>query len=164
MAEENNAPVVEPENNSTPNQADNERRFTQSDIDKIVKQRLERERAKHSDDLAAAESRRQEAEEALQTATQERDALKAEKTRREMVEKVASEVKLPYQAINMLQGATVEELKANAEVLRASMPMYPVTTDSGTVQPVPITREQIDAIKDRDEREKMMLEHLDLYK
>ena len=155
--------VTTTEENKTPEPADNERKFTQADIDKIVKQRLERERAKHSEDLATAESKRQEAEEALQTAKQERDALQAEKSRREMVEKVAGEVKLPYAAVSMLQGATAEELKANAEALRASMPMYPVTNDNGTVQPSPITREQIDKIEDRDKREAMMLQHLDLY-
>ena len=162
--EDNTTQVVTIEdNNKTPETVDNERKFTQADIDKIVKQRLERERAKHSEDLTTAESKRQEAEEALQAAKQERDALQAEKARREMVEKVASEVKLPFAAVSMLQGATAEELKANAEALRASVSMYPVTTDKGTVQPSPITREQIDKIEDREKREAMMLQHLDLY-
>lgn len=96
--------------------------------------------------------------------TKELEALKASKAHDEAVLKVSSETGIPA---NLLKGDNEEELNAFAQSLTSYMeaqkPSYP--TDKGAGQNSPrITREQIFAIKNPQERQKVIAENLDLFK
>ena len=125
-----------------------EKTFNQAELDKIVGERLAREREKYADYEALKEkaSRLDTIEEAnkteLQKATEkaaalksELDALKKEKEVRELRETVAKETGIP---VNLLTGITVDECKAQAEAIKAyANPSYPTVTDHGELQRQP---------------------------
>jgi len=121
--------------------SDDEKKFTQADVDRIVQERLNREKAKYADyeDLkaenAALKAKIAEAETAGKAATL--DTLK---------QKVVTDLKLPPSLAGRLQGATEEELKADgAKLLKELGPREPV---GGGGQPPgdvkkPLTREAV---------------------
>ena len=99
-------------------------------------------------------------------ATAEVEALKAQIAHRDLVDKVAEATGVPR---TLLQGTTEEELTASAEAVKAYAsaqtpppPPYPDDKGGGT-SPSPITREQIEAIKDPIERVKVRAKHMNLY-
>ena len=132
-----------------------EKTFNQAELDKIVGERLAREREKYADYEALKEkaSRLDTIEEAnkteLQKATEkatklesELSALKKEKEVRELRETVSKETGIP---VNLLTGNTVDECKAQAEAIKAfANPSYPTVTDHGEPQRQPqgSTKEQ----------------------
>lgn len=132
-----------------------EKTFNQAELDKIVGERLAREREKYADYEAFKEkaSRFDALEEAnkteLQKATEkaaklesELSALKKEKEVRELRETVAKETGIP---VTLLTGNTADECKAQAEAIRAfANPTYPTVTDHGELQKQPqgTTKEQ----------------------
>ena len=119
--------------------------FTQEDVDRIVGDRLSRERAKYADYDALKEkaARWDAAEEAnkteLQKAQESRDALQKEldglkqaAALREMRDKVAEETGVPA---SLLTGATEEDCKAQADAIKAfAKPGYPDVRDGGEAQ------------------------------
>ena len=92
-------------------------------------------------------------------------ALTERMAHRDLVDKVSDETGVPR---SLLKGATEEELVASAEAVKAyasaqaPAPKYPEDKGGGTV-PSPITREQIEAIKDPVERVRVRSEHMNLY-
>ena len=99
-------------------------------------------------------------------AAAEVEALKAQIAHRDLVDKVAEATGVPR---TLLQGTTEEELTASAEAVKAyesaqtpPPPPYPDDKGGGT-SPSPITREQIEAIKDPIERVKVRAKHMNLY-
>lgn len=125
-----------------------EKTFTQAELDKIVGERLAREREKYSDYETFKEkaSRFDSLEEAnkteLQKATEkaakletELSALKKEREVRELRENVAKETGIP---VNLLTGNTADECKAQAEAIKAfATPSYPTVMDHGELQRQP---------------------------
>lgn len=122
-----------------------ERTFTQAELDAIIGDRLNRERAKYADyDTlkekagkfdAAEEANKTELQKATDKATElekKYNALLAENTAREMREKVAKEMNVPA---NLLNGATEDECKAQAKaILEFAKPGgYPAVRDKGEV-------------------------------
>lgn len=117
-----------------------EKTFTQAELDKIVGERLAREREKYADYEAIKEkaSKLDSLEEAskseLQKATEKAAALenelttlKKEKELREMREKVSKETGVPQ---SLLTGSSVEECNAQAEAIKAyATPGYPTVKD-----------------------------------
>ena len=115
-----------------------ERTFTQAELDAIVKERLRRERERHADydELKAKAAKFDEAEEAskseLQKATERADALQKEldgmraaQQRQTLVAKVAKETGVDAELLATMSGATEEEVKANAELLKAKFAAVP---------------------------------------
>lgn len=121
--------------------------FTQADVDKIVGDRLQRERSKYSDYEALkgkadkydeiVESGKTE----LQKAMEKNEALEAELSSmkkaeaiREIKIKVATETGIPA---HLLTGETEEACREQAEAIKAfAKPAYPVIKDGGEVQNV----------------------------
>lgn len=129
---------------STPGEEN--RTFTQAEVDRIVGDRLSRERSKYADyeSLREKATRLDEMEEAnkteLQKATEranslqkELDAMKSAEAVRTVREKVSTESGVPA---NLLTGATEEECKAQAEAIKAfaKPSAYPSVKDCGEVQ------------------------------
>jgi len=117
---------------------DGDKKFTQADVDRIVQERLAREKAKY-EELEA-----------------ERDALKDkvaeyEKTSLDTLkQKVVSDLKLPPSLAGRLQGTTEAELKADGEKLLKELgPKEPVGGGGNPPGEVkkPLTREAVKAMK-----------------
>ena len=121
--------------------ANEERTFTQDEVNQMIGERLARERAKYSnyDELEAKAQKFDEIEEKskteLQKAQEERDAFKAElegmkkaNSVRELREKVAKEKNIPA---NLLTGETEEDCAAQADaILSFAMPnAYPAVKE-----------------------------------
>ena len=109
--------------------------------------------------LADATKRAEEAE--AKVADYERRAERAG-----IVAEVAAERGVDAELLGRMSGDTREEVEANADFIAqklAGKPMYPSVTDNGQKKTPPITKEQIEAIKDPRERIKARAQHLDLY-
>jgi len=123
-----------------------EQTFTQDDLNKIVGERLAREREKYADydvlkakaekyDEAteAAKSELQKAQERASSLESELNGLKKANEVREIRETVAKESGVP---VSLLTGTTADECKAQAEgILKFAKPAgYPVIKDGGEVK------------------------------
>lgn len=100
-----------------------ERMVPQAEVDRIVQERIARERAKYAD-----HSQLQESVQTLtgerDTIASERDALKGEKATAEIENlklRVALSKSVPADLIDRLKGSTQEELEADAEVLLGAL-------------------------------------------
>ena len=125
-----------------------EKTFNQAELDKIVGERLAREREKYADYEALKEkaSKLDTIEEANKTELQkitekaaklesELSALKKEKEVRDIRETVAKETGIP---VSLLTGNTADECKAQAAAIKAyANPTYPTVTDHGEPQNQP---------------------------
>jgi hypothetical protein len=123
---------------------DDEKKFTQADVDRFIQERLAREKAKYADyDEIKAENEElkaklAEAEAAGKAANL--DTLKA---------KIATDLKLPPSLAGRLQGANEKELRADGEKLLKELgPKEPVGgagNPAGEVKK-PLTREAVKAM------------------
>lgn len=111
----------------TPSKDDGEKTFTQAELDKIVNERLTRERAKFSDydDLKAKAEKAAKLEDEKKSGEQKlADEIKglkddlAKERHRALVAEVAREKGLTGKAAARLHGTTREELEADADDLR----------------------------------------------
>ncbi len=116
--------------------------FTQDELNTIVNDRLKREREKYTDyaelkkkadayDKYEAESKTelQKATEKAEKLQKELDGIKQEAEIREIREKVSKETGVPA---NLLSGATEEDCKTQAEAIKAyAKPAYPNVKDGG---------------------------------
>ena len=120
--------------------------FTQEDVDRIVKERLERERAKYADYESMKEkaAKYDEVEEAskteLQKATEkvtklqkELDSIKTAEKVRNIRAEVAKETNVP---VDLLTGETKEDCEAQAKAILsfAKPDTYPNVKDGGEVR------------------------------
>jgi len=135
--------------------ADEEKKFTQEDVDKIVQERLARERAKYADydqiksELEATRAAHAELKAentSLKAEVAERDGklkdseLKAQKT------EIAKKAGLSEGLADRLQGATPEELEADAKRLAEAMgpgPSIGTGTNPPTGAKKPYTRADV---------------------
>jgi hypothetical protein len=114
----------------TPSKDDGDKTFTQAELDKIVDERLKRERAKYTDydDLKAKAARAEKLEDEKKSGDQKlaeqikslQDDL-AKERHRALVASVGREKDLTERQIQILErlgGATRDELEANADDLR----------------------------------------------
>lgn len=112
--------------------------FTQEDVDKLLGERVARERAQHADAVEKAKKfdELQEASKSdLEKVTGERDTLKtaAESATAEALRlRVALTKQLPAELIDRLRGSTKEELEADAdELLKLVKPQGRTSFDGG---------------------------------
>lgn len=156
--------------------AENERTFTQSEMDAIIGDRLKRERAKYADydELMRKAKAYDEAAEAqksdLQKAVEERDSLKAkldameaEKAHADAVAKAAAEHGVDAGLLARMSG-DVDENAAFLKQQIAGMPKYAPVPDGGEAKAPQLSRDEIDSIKNPVERLRATAEHIDLYK
>lgn len=123
-----------------------ERTFTQAEVDKIVAERLSRERAKYADydALSKKAAKVDELVETSKTMRTELDALKSAETLRSMREKVSKETGVP---MDLLTAKTEEECTEQAKrIMEFAKPgAYPQLQDGGEPKSGPskqTTREQ----------------------
>lgn len=123
-----------------PGNGDGGKTFTQEDLDRIVGERLAREREKFGDydDLKSKATRFDEFEASqkteLERVTTERDTLKtqADSTAQENLRlRVATAKQLPGEMIDRLRGTTKEELEADADALLKLIPPASSGFDGG---------------------------------
>lgn len=103
-----------------PNQEQAESTFSQEDVNRIVQERLQREREKYADydDLKTAAERAQEIEAEKQALAERVAEFEAKEEQSKLVAQVAEDAGVPADA---LRGSTQEELEAHAEVLKSLM-------------------------------------------
>lgn len=135
------------ENTATQEQATETKTFTEEDVNRIVTDRLHRERQKYEgvdlDALKAKAAKFDEMEEANKTELQkandkataletELNALKKSNEVRDIRDKVAKETGVPY---SLLTAETEEDCRAQAKaVLDYKQSTYPTVRDGGEVQ------------------------------
>lgn len=127
------APEQPTAGDTQPVQAHTERTFTQADVDRIITERLTKEKAKAESMAAKAreDAERKAAEEQgkfreLYEAAQQRIAetearLKAAEIA-SIKREVAGKLNMPQALANRLQGGTLEEIEADAKELMAALP------------------------------------------
>lgn len=130
-----------------------------------------REKADRYDELE--ESSKSDAEK-LADATKRAESAEAkvaeyerERERAAAVAEVAAEKGVDAEWLGRMAGDTREAIEANADFIAAKLGaahIYPDVTDNGGGKGAPVTREQIDAIKDPTERLRMRAKHIDLYR
>ena len=110
--------------------------------------------------LADAQKRAEEAEAKVK-------AYEAKAERAAIVAEVAAAKAVDADWLSRMAGDGREDIEANADWLKARIagaPIYPSVPDNGHSKAAPITREQIDAIKDPKERLRTRAQHIDLYR
>ena len=127
-----------------------------------AKRLAEMEDASKSDaeKLADATRRAESAEQKLAEYERERE-------RAAIVAEVAADKGVDADWLSRMAGDGREAIEANADFIAGKLSgarVYPSVSDNGGAGSVPITREQIDAIKDPRERVLMRAQHIDLYK
>lgn len=155
-----------------------EKTFTQSELNAILTDRLNRERGKYSDyeELKSKAAQFDAAEEArkteLQRATERAEALQKKLDEitqaneiRTMKEKVAKETGLPADMMEFLTGADEEACLAQAKKLaeRVKASGFPQVKDSGETRAPGITKAEILAIENEKARLKAIREHIELF-
>lgn len=126
----------------TNEQQQDQKTFTQDELNAIVSDRVKREREKHADYATlkekadrldqleeASKSEIQKMTEKADRLQQELDQIKQAETIRAMRSKVSKETGIPD---NLLTGSTEEECKEQAEAIKAfAKPTYPTIRDAG---------------------------------
>ena len=109
-----------------------ERTFTQEEVNNIVKDRLARDRAKAYDEKTAYEAELKTARERADALNAELESLKAANVIRDMKTKVANDKGIP---VSLLTGNSEEECVAQADAILAfaKTSAYPVIKDAGEV-------------------------------
>lgn len=109
--------------------------FTEEELDQRIKARIDKQNAKHAEELAEISKRMKELEERSAAAESERDELQRKQELAEATAKVAQEFDVPAY---MIHGETQEEIAKSAEAaaafkkeILASVGTAPVIKDSG---------------------------------
>lgn len=141
MADEHGTETTEAANKETQQDSTSStttKTFTQEDVDRIVSDRVVRERTKYADveEKAKKFDELQEANKSdLEKVTGERDTFKtnAEKAASENLRlRVAIDKQLPSELVDRLRGSTKEELEADADqLLQLVKPTSPTSFDGG---------------------------------
>lgn len=169
---------------------EDEKKYTDKDVDEIVKKRLARERKKQEDEIAEA---LKEADEARKLAEMDEDkkreyehkkmaeelaALKADKVRNEM--SATARKMLSEQNITVSDGIVHSLITEDAESTKANIDAFSTAFNDAVTKEVearlkgqtpkklggnkPLTKQDILSIKDEAERRKAVAENLDLFR
>lgn len=110
--------------------------------------------------LADAQKRAEEAEAKVK-------AYEAKAERAGIVAEVAAAKGVDAEWLGRMVGDDRKAIEANADYIATKLsgaPIYPSVTDNGQRKTPPMTKEQIESIKDPRERVRMRARHIDLYK
>lgn len=130
MADDNTTQATEGTTDQTVAAAQSgERTYTKDEVNKIVAERLKRERSKYEgyvkgDEATEALTRAEKAEAELQ-------AMKAERERAQAVSKAAADSGIPAEVVAMLAGKDGEELAEQAKRIAELLPTFPTRIDDG---------------------------------
>lgn len=168
--------TVKMENEVTSPETKAERTFTQDELNKIVQERVAKERA-GIEELKAKASKLDEIEEANKSELQKANE-KAESLAKELEGiKKANElqaIKLKVQeetgvSASYLNGQSEEECRAIANNFKAfaeanKTPVAPIVRDGGESAPITMTKESILNVKNERERLKLIEDNIELFK
>jgi len=123
---------------------DDEKKFTQADVDKFIQERLAREKAKYADyeDIKAENAN-------LKAKMAENESSNLENLKA----KIATDLKLPPSLAGRLQGETEDELKADGEKLLKELGPKEAAGGAGnpsTDKKKPLTREAVKAMSPQE--------------
>lgn len=154
--------AVEPEaEGGAVDSAKPEKTYTASEVDALIKARIDKQNAKHSQDKQAMEERIQELEKAAADAAKEREEMEARASVEKAKAAIAAETGV---SASVLRGSTEEELRAHAAAVKAAYPVAPAFRDSGKPSPEKhVTKESILAIKNDRERLREIEKHIELF-
>lgn len=102
--------------------------FTADEVDAKIKARIDKQNAKHAEEMESLKKRLEELEQVNAQAEAERDALKHKQDLAEWAEAAAREHGVPAP---LLRGQTAEEFMEHAEAIKAALSVAPVVRDSG---------------------------------
>lgn len=98
---------------------------------------------------------------------QELSKIKAENSRRSLIQSVATEIGVDAEILSLMTGDNVEVIRANAEKLKGSVgnsyASQAQVKDTGEQKTVTVTKEEIMAIKDGKKRRQAIAENLELF-
>ena len=103
--------------------------FTQDEVNRIVAERVSRERTKYEGYVKGDEA--EEAKSRADKAEAELAELRAQSERAKTVATVADEALVPIELVQMLNGADAKELAAQVERVKKLFPAYPERIDDG---------------------------------
>jgi hypothetical protein len=135
--------------------AEDEKTFTQADVNRIVSDRLREEKERHGDNeaLRAENATLKESLLSEQTARQALEAKASLKEEVELKAKIAKEVNLPEGLIPLITGKSEDEIRSNMKIMVASIgpgPAIGAATTPATPAPTRYTRAQIDQMAPED--------------
>jgi hypothetical protein len=135
--------------------AEDEKLFTQADVDRVVSDRLKEERARRGDNeaLIAENTGLKASLLSEQTTRQALEAKVSLKEETELKAKIAKEVQLPEGLIQLIPGKTEDEIRTAMKVMVSSIgpgPAIGAETNPATSAPVRYTRAQVNAMKPED--------------
>lgn len=122
-------------------------------VDKAVKARIDKQSAKHAQELSAKEDELARVAEQVSVLQGRVDAYEAAEARAKAVQAAAASTGVPAEQVALLSGSTEEELTEAAKALMAAAPAtsrYPVVAE-GANGGKAVTKEDILAIKDKGE-------------
>ena len=171
-------------------QQEDEKKYTDKDVDEIVKKRLAREKKKQEDEIAEALKEADEARKLAemdedkkreyehQKMAEELEALKADKVRSEM--SATARKMLSEQNITVSDGIVHSLITEDAESTKANIDAFSEAFNNAVNKEVearlkgqtpkklggnkPLTKQDILSIKDEGERRKAVAENLDLFR
>ena len=135
--------------------AEDEKTFTQADVNRIVSDSLREEKERHGDNeaLRAENAALKESLLSEQTTRQALEAKVSLKEETELRQRIAKEVSLPEGLIPLITGKTEDEIRSNMKIMVASIgpgPAIGAATTPATPAPTRYTRAQIDQMAPED--------------
>lgn len=142
------------------------RTYTQEEVDRTVKGRIDRQSAKHRAELERAQKAAQEAVQRAEAAEAKAAEMEAAQTRAALVSKAAAEAGVSAEVLARMAGDTEEEVSANAAILAGAIPKaaYPSVPDRGSQPASAMTKADIEGIKDPRAQLRAIRENRDLFK
>ena len=109
--------------------AEQERTFTQEDVNRLVGEARTKERRKYEGFVDGSKVAELQAQ--AESAQRELDELRAQQARTEAVATAAGKAGVPVEVIQMLNGTDADALTEQAKQLLKLLPVHPTRTDDG---------------------------------
>lgn len=142
------------------------RTYTQEEVDRTVKGRIDKQNEKHRAEMEKAERAAQEATERAEAAEKKAAEMEAEKARSALVSKAAANAGVSADVLARMVGDTEEEIAANAAILSEAIPKaaFPNVEDNGNQPAATVTKDDIRNIKNPKEQLRAIRENPGLFK
>ncbi len=142
------------------------RTYTQEEVDRIVKGRIDKQNQKHRAELEKVQKTAQDAEEHAAAAAKDAADLKAMQARQASVASAAAKHGVNADILARMAGTTDEEIEANAALLAEAMPKaaYPSIADNGNQPTSTLSKDDIKKVKNPTEQHRLIKENIDLFK
>lgn len=135
--------------------------YTADELDAAIKKRIDKQNARHAEEMAELVKKVKELEERSAQAEAERAELQKKQDLASWTAQAAAEYGVPG---DLLRGSNLEELMEHAKVIKAAIPSYPVLRESGEPKHVGATKESILSISNEKERLAAIRENIELFK